>query len=205
MESIYGIYGASGHGKVIIEVLENCGKKIISLFDDDQGKKNLLNYQVTNDPTALKNPSLQWIIGIGNNLIRKKIVESHSLNYGIAIDSSARISKRTKISEGTVIMPGVSVNSSTYIGKHVILNTNSSIDHDCEIFDFVHISPNATLCGGVSVGEGSHVGAGAVVIPGVNIGKWCTIGAGAVIIKDVPDFSTVVGNPGRIIKSENKK
>ncbi|MFN5705836.1 MAG: acetyltransferase, partial [bacterium] len=29
---------------------------------------------------------------------------------------------------------------------------------------------------------------------------WCTIGAGSVIIKDIPDFATVVGNPGRIIK-----
>jgi len=56
------------------------------------------------------------------------------------------------------------------------------------------------LAGNVTVGEGSHVGIGASVIQGVTIGKWATIGAGSVIIKDVPDFATVVGNPGRIIK-----
>ena len=49
------------------------------------------------------------------------------------------------------------------------------------------------------VREGSHIGAGAVIIPGIKIGKWCRIGAGAVIIKDVSDFATVVGNPGRVI------
>jgi acetyltransferase EpsM len=97
-------------------------------------------------------------------------------------------------------MPGVTVNSSTTIGAHCILNTNSSIDHDCILDNYVHISPNATLCGGISIGEGTHIGAGAVVIPGIKIGKWCTIGAGSVIINNIPDYSTVVGNPGKIIK-----
>ena len=66
--------------------------------------------------------------------------------------------------------------------------------------DFVHISPNAALAGSITVGEGTHIGIGASVIQGIKIGKWATIGAGAVIIRDVPDFATVVGNPGKIIK-----
>jgi acetyltransferase EpsM len=49
------------------------------------------------------------------------------------------------------------------------------------------------------------VGIGVNVIQGITIGKWCTIGAGAVIISDVPDGCTVVGNPGRIIKSKSLK
>jgi acetyltransferase EpsM len=39
------------------------------------------------------------------------------------------------------------------------------------------------------------------VLPEINIGKWTTIGAGAVVIKDVPDGAVIVGNPGRIIKT----
>jgi acetyltransferase EpsM len=31
------------------------------------------------------------------------------------------------------------------------------------------------------------------------IGKWCTVGAGAVVICDIPDFTTAVGNPARIL------
>jgi acetyltransferase EpsM len=52
----------------------------------------------------------------------------------------------------------------------------------------------------VTVREGTHVGAGAIIIPGVTVGKWAVIGAGSVIIRDVPDFATVVGNPGRVVK-----
>jgi acetyltransferase-like isoleucine patch superfamily enzyme len=52
----------------------------------------------------------------------------------------------------------------------------------------------------VYIGEGAHIGAGSVVIQGIKIGKWSTIGAGTVVIKDVPDYATVVGNPGKTIK-----
>jgi acetyltransferase-like isoleucine patch superfamily enzyme len=49
------------------------------------------------------------------------------------------------------------------------------------------------------VGEGTHIGAGAVVLPNLKIGKWCKVGAGAVVICDIPDFTTAVGNPARIL------
>ena len=199
------IYGAGGHCKVIIEIIEDLDKKIHLLFEDHPTKENLFGYNLTSDPAIFRLASVQWIIGIGNNLARKKIAEERELHYGRAFDKTACISRRVVMGDGTVIMPGVTINSSTIIGTHCIINTNSSVDHDCVLENYVHISPNATLCGGVFVGEGTHVGAGAVLIPGVKIGKWCTIGAGSVIIKDVPDFSTVVGNPAKIIKQFQQK
>ena len=38
-------------------------------------------------------------------------------------------------------------------------------------------------------------------MPRVNIGKFSIIGAGTVIINDIPPYSVVVGNPGKIIKT----
>jgi sugar O-acyltransferase (sialic acid O-acetyltransferase NeuD family) len=201
--SNYCIYGASGHSKVIIEIIEKAGNVVLVLYDDDKQKNLLLHYKVSSEKSVFQLSDVQWIIGIGDNRIRKKIAENDFLIYGQAIDKSCLISKRTEIGKGTVIMASATINSSTFIGNHAIINTNASIDHDCNVEDFVHVSPNATLCGGVSVGEGSHIGAGSVVIPGIKIGKWVTIGAGSVIIKDVPDFATIVGNPGKIIKFED--
>lgn len=199
MKKIYCIYGASGHSKVIIEIIEKTEDTVRILYDDDPAKSLLLNYPVTNDNSVFKLEGVSWIIGIGNNNIRKKVAENNLLQYESVFSSQANISCRAHFGKGTVIMPGATLNSSTQVGNHCILNTTSSVDHDCILEDYVHISPNATLCGGVVIGEGSHVGAGAVIIPGVKIGKWATIGAGSVIIKDVPDFSTCVGNPGRLI------
>ena len=200
MKNAYCIYGASGHSKVIIEILETSGYVVKELYDDDPNKTSLLDYIVSNNKDVLKLQDLEWIIGVGDNGTRKKIVEGNLLDYGFAIDINTKISKRTQIGKGTVIMPGATINTSSVIGKHVIVNTNSSIDHDCVLDDYVHVSPNATLCGGVKVGEGTQIGAGAIIIPNIVIGEWVKIGAGSVIIKDVPDYATVVGNPGKIIK-----
>jgi acetyltransferase EpsM len=200
MNKIYCIYGASGHSKVIVEILEKSGCIIKGLYDDDPKKRLLFDYSVSNQASMLMLQNVNWIIGIGDNAIRKKIADQNTLHFGTAIDKSSNISKRAQIGKGSVVMPGVSINSSVIIGEHTIINTNSSIDHDCFIDDYTHISPNATLCGGVRVGKGTHIGAGAVIIPGIRIGNWSNIGAGTVIIKDVPDFVTVVGNPGRLIK-----
>ncbi len=194
------LYGASGHAKVVIDILENSGIDITGLFDDNNSIKELLGYKcIKYSKDVVLND--KFIITIGNNKIRKLIVKKlGSVDYGYAIDLSSYISKRAKVGQGSVVMPGARVNSCTCIGKHNIINTNSSVDHDCVLEDYVHISPGAFIAGGANIGEGTQVGIGACVIQNIKIGKWCVIGAGAVIINDIPDYSVVVGNPGRITK-----
>lgn len=192
------LFGASGHGKVVAEIAEKLELKITAFVDEDHSKKELSGYEVIHE---VSQPEVMFIT-IGNNRIRKKIAEQYTTaSYPLLIHPQTAISKRAALLDGTVAMAGVSVNADVKIGKHCIINTNASIDHDCVLEDFVHISPNAALAGDVKVGEGTHIGIGACVIQGITIGKWCTIGAGTVVIRDVPDGVTVVGNPGRIIRS----
>lgn len=192
------LYGASGHAKVILEILECVGIPISGLYDVDPDITSVLGYPVTCFPDVKEGEAI--IIAIGNNKQRKEIALQIKASFGNAIHPSVNISKRAEIAEGTVVMAGVTINSTVSIGKHCIINTNASVDHDCLLEDFVHVSPNATLCGGVRIGEGTHIGASAVVIPEIKIGQWVTVGAGSVVIKDIPDYATVVGNPARIIK-----
>lgn len=195
------LIGASGHAKVVIEIIEQQGFFIGGLQDANPAIKSLFDYHVFEELPAFFDPNNDEVfISIGNNAIRKQIASLLDYKYVTAIHLHAIISKRITIGEGTAIMAGVTINSDVQIGKHVIVNTNASIDHDCILGDFVHVSPNSALAGNVIVGEGTHIGIGASIIQGVKIGSWCTIGAGAVIIRDVPDGATVVGNPGRIIK-----
>lgn len=48
--------------------------------------------------------------------------------------------------------------------------------------------------------ENVWIGENVSVLPGCKIGKGSIIGANSIIVKDIPDYSIVVGNPGRIIK-----
>lgn len=84
----------------------------------------------------------------------------------------------------------------------------------CRIGNSVKIGTNVTLgAGRIRVGKDGkkrqipeildnvYIATGAKVIGGVTIGKYCVIGANAVVTGDVPDFSVVAGNPGRVIRS----
>lgn len=195
------LYGASGHAKVILEILELLNIPVEGIFDDNPIITSVLEYKVTQLSNPLVTKQKEFLISIGDNKKRKKIADRLDAVYGKAVHPAATISPRIKIGDGTVVMGGVTINTAVTIGKHCIINTNASVDHDCTLEDFVHISPNATLCGNVTIGPGTQIGAGAVIIPGITIGKWAVIGAGTVVIKDIPDNVTVVGNPGKIIHS----
>jgi acetyltransferase EpsM len=198
------LFGASGHGKVIKEIIERFKGKVVAFFDDTPSTNNLLKVPVFTADKIKNFHNNKFVISIGDNLIRQKVSKKLEVEFTSVIHNFATISNTVLIKEGTVVMAGVVINAETKIGKHCIINTAAVIEHDCVIADFVHISPNATITGNVTIGEGSHIGAGAIVIPNLKIGKWVTVGAGAVIISDVPDFSVVVGNPGKIIKYNKK-
>ncbi|KRD07480.1 acetyltransferase [Flavobacterium sp. Root901] len=204
MESVKYLYGASGHCKVIIEILKSINNKVGAILDDYPKNNFLMDIPVIEFSKTEILPGDKIIISIGNNETRKKIASNINAHFAVAFHNKAIISESAKIDKGSVVMAGVVINASVNIGEHCIINTGSIIDHDCNIADYCHISPNVSLAGNVTIGEGTHVGIGTCVIQGVKIGKWTTIGAGSVIIDDIPDFAVVVGNPGKIIKYNHK-
>lgn len=190
------LYGASGHAKVVIDILKASGQPIDGLIDDNESIKELLGYPVCH--TGIEFSPV--IISIGDNRTRKKIAEKLTAYFGTAIYPGAVISDSVIVGSGSVVMQGAVIQSSVVIGKHCIINTGTSVDHECVIGDYVHLSPHSTLCGNVTVGEGTWIGAGSVVLPGVKIGKWSIVGAGSVVCKDIPDGVLAVGNRCRIVK-----
>jgi sugar O-acyltransferase (sialic acid O-acetyltransferase NeuD family) len=190
------LYGASGHAKVIADILRANQVEIRELFDDNEQIKSLQGISVVR-PHETED---ELIISIGNNAIRKKIVTTYSYKYGVAIHPSAIVSPSAIIGEGSVVMQGAIIQADVVIGKHCIVNTGATIDHECSIGDYVHLSPNASLCGNVTVGEGAWIGAGTTVIPGVEIGSWATIGAGSTVVRDIPQNVIAFGCPCQVTK-----
>lgn len=192
------LFGASGHAKVIMDIIESNGDEVNCLYDDVPRFTIIHNKPVySSKRSQIQGP---LIISIGSNQIRNLISERYNTEYAIAIHHQAIISPSASIGVGTVVMQGAIIQADAQVGKHCIVNTGASIDHECIIDDFVHISPHATLCGNVHVGEGSWIGAGTTIIPGIKIGRWCTIGAGSVVIHDIPDGAKAYGNPCKVMK-----
>jgi acetyltransferase EpsM len=200
------LYGASGHGKVIIDILKSNDEIVDAILDDKPQFKSLFGIPVLNSNDIKMLFGQKIIVSIGDNLIRQKVVKGLiGGSFHKAIHFNAIVSSFSTVGNGSVIMAAAVINPDVTIGKHCIINTGAIIEHDCVIQDFVHISPNVAMAGGVVVEIGAHIGIGVSIIQGIKIGKWAIIGAGAVVIEDVPDYAVVVGNPGRIIKFKENK
>jgi sugar O-acyltransferase, sialic acid O-acetyltransferase neuD family len=199
------LFGASGHGKVIKDILNANGIKVENFVDDNPNVKECGGCIVLHDSTGLS----PMIVSIGVNRIRKMIVErlkanNSAIKFATAIHPSAVISPSAKLGEGTVVMAGAVINADAVIGNHCIINTGATVDHDCMIEDYCHIAPGVHISGGTHIGESTWIGVGSCVIQCLNIGKDCMIGAGSVVVKDIPDNVTAYGNPCRV-QHKNKR
>jgi len=194
------LFGAGGHAKVIIDIMELNGFVLKGIFDDDISKKSLLGYPVIGSFSKEIIEDDKLLLAIGDNVRRKWIAEQIIADYFKVIHPNSIVSKYSTIGKGSVVMVNAIINADSAIHEHCIINTAALIEHDCRIGDFVHIAPHATLCGGVRVGDGALIGAGAIIKPNITIGKNAVVGAGAVITKDVPDNAVMAGVPGRLMK-----
>jgi len=193
------VIGYSGHSYVVIDALQKTGWDIKGYCDYNQKESNpyKLNYLGKEGKHVLSDNN--WIVAIGNNSIRRKIIEG-LVNVGqlcTVIHPTASIGFQSTIGIGSFISSNVSLNALSTIGIGCIINTGSVIEHDTTIGDFSHVAPGAILCGNVSVGSDTLIGANSVIRENINIGHNVTIGAGAVIVNDVADNEVVVGNPGK--------
>lgn len=200
MARVY-LFGASGHGKVIKEIVESNGDSVTAFIDDDSDVCTTAGLPVLHDATGLS----PIIVSIGSNSVRKLIAErlcsaDAVVEFSTAIHPSAIVSSSAQIGEGSVVMAGAVINADVIIGKHCIINTGATVDHDCVIEDYCHIAPGAHISGGTQVGEGTWIGVGASVIQCLHIGYNCMIGAGSVVVCDIPDGVTAYGNPCKIRK-----
>lgn len=203
------IVGAGGHSAVILDIVNSINKhkktiNILGFLDDNVKLESFQGYPILGKVENIldyTNDNMYFIVGIGDNYIRKSIVEKHlNIKYITLIHETVVIGSDVNIGNGTVIMPNVIINARTNIGEHSILNTGSIIEHDNNIGAFSHISPGVVLCGGVNIGRNTHIGANSTIIQYKSIGDNCIIGAGSTVVKDIKNNSLAVGSPAKIIK-----
>ncbi|ARU56013.1 sugar O-acyltransferase, sialic acid O-acetyltransferase NeuD family [Oleiphilus messinensis] len=110
----------------------------------------------------------------------------------------------TDIGVGNYIQESVIVQAGVSIGDNASIHMGSLIGHESSIGNSVFLAHAVSVSGCCEIGDGCFIGTNATILPRITIGKWSTIGAGAVVTKSIPDYSVVVGNPGKIIKTNNQ-
>ena len=195
------IIGASGHGKVILDIVQACGDQVLGFLDDFSKAEWCCGAPILGKTAdVVRYPDAWFVIGIGANPVRRRLGEELELNWYTAIHPTAVISPTARIGEGSVVMPRAVVQAEAVVGRHCIVNTAAVVEHENHIADYVHISPGAALGGNVRVGVECHIGIGACVRNNVSICGGCTVGAGAAVVCDLNEPGVYAGVPARRLK-----
>lgn len=200
------LVGYSGHALVVGDTALSLGIDVSFYTDKKQINNNVfgLKYLGFEGDEGYKHWTTQYnyILGIGDNTIREKtaqILTKKQQSILTIVHQSSSISKFAKLGHGCFVASNVSVNAMAMIEDFCILNTGCIIEHECTIHQSAHIAPGAICAGNVKIGRRTFVGANAIIKQGVRIGDDVIIGAGAVVINDIPDHTTVIGNPAKQI------
>lgn len=114
------------------------------------------------------------------------------------------ISQFSRWLTGIEIHPGARIGRRFFIdhGMGVVIGETAEIGDDVLLYQGVTLGGTGKEKGKRHPTIGNHVviGAGAKVLGNIRIGDYVKIGAGSVVIRSVPDHSTVVGIPGRVVR-----
>lgn len=97
-----------------------------------------------------------------------------------------------------------SVLGSTIVGEYTKIHNFVQVAHGVQIGKNCLVTANVTISGGTTIGSNVWVGPAVTITNKINIGDSVYLSIGCVVVSDVPAGATVIGNPGRIIKTNNQ-
>ena len=216
------IFGTSGFSSEVTQYIENNklsnqnALNIKGYFDNDDNEyeKYGFNYPFLGNEKDFKftNKS-NLVIAISNNKIRKKLYlffKNLGHNFPNIIHNTCFVSTQAEISDSAILCPFVTITSNAIIGSNFQANIYSYIAHDTVIGKNVTFAPSVKCNGNVIIEDDVYIGTGVIIHQGksnkpLKIGKGAVIAAGSVVIRDVPEDTTVFGNPAIEFTSENIK
>jgi serine O-acetyltransferase len=115
------------------------------------------------------------------------------------------VSQFSRMVTGIEIHPGAKIGRRFFIdhGMGVVIGETAEIGDDVLLYQGVTLGGTGKVTGKrhPTIGNGVVVGTGAKILGNIRIGDYSKVGAGSVVVRPVPDRSTVVGIPGRVVSN----
>jgi len=205
------IFGAGSAGREILQLIYDINDQlpaweVLGYVDNDpeligQKKDGYLVYKHEDLPVS---KNYYGICGVMDPKLRRKIVSEEiepkgymlpTLIHPTTIKSSDFIA-----GPGSMIFLGVNISYSVKLEKCVLVTINAVLGHHLRVGDYTSIMTSATINGSCSIGEGCFIGCGAMLHQGVKVGKESLVGMGTIVTEDIPDKTSVIDYPRKIIR-----
>jgi sugar O-acyltransferase (sialic acid O-acetyltransferase NeuD family) len=211
--ALYAVFGAGGFGREVMPVAH----EMITAAHGTRGdhfvfvevnlkKHTVINgYKVISEDEFLSFPAddKYFNIAVADYKIREHIADklfAANIKPFTIQAGNAVIYDDNHIGEGAILCAFTTITSNVKIGRFFHANLYSYVAHDSIIGDFVTFAPSVHCNGRIVVEDYAYIGTGVVIKEGesgrpIVIGKGSIVGMGAVVTKNVPPFTTVIGNP----------
>ena len=134
---------------------------------------------------------------------------SHRLYLSEHYFSARLVSQLARFFTGVEIHPGATIGKALVIdhGAGVVIGETAEIGDNCTLYQGVTLGGTGKDVGKrhPTLGDGVMVGAGAKVLGPFTIADGSKVAAGAVVLKEIPENSTAVGIPARVVKRDGSR
>lgn len=205
------VYGAGGHAKSVIGVIEHEAKwTVAGVLDDSVRVDTVLGYRMLGGVAALPGLMSRGVkkahVAVGDNYARAVTSSTLTLlDFTLVpvIHPTVVVMKDADMGIGCFYHCFAIIGPEARVGDGCIISAHTSVAHESYLGDYVHLSPSVQLGGAVQIGSYSSIGLGAAILPGIRIGENVVIGANAVVTKDLPDNVIAVGVPAKVVKAND--
>jgi len=119
------------------------------------------------------------------------------------------VSEFSRFMTGIEIHPGATIGRRFFIdhGMGVVIGETAKIGDDVLMYKGVVLGGTSSepVKRHPTIRDGVVLGTDAVVLGDIVVGEGAKVGSGSVVVRDVPDFATVVGVPGRVVRVNGKR
>ena len=111
------------------------------------------------------------------------------------------------VSQGARFLTGIEIHPAAKIGHGVVIGETAEVGDNCTIYQGVTLGGTGKDTGKrhPTIGNNVMIGAGAKVLGPFKVGDGARIAAGAVVLEEVPENSTAVGIPARVVRLRTQK
>jgi len=159
------------------------------------------------DPAAKSDVEILFLYSGVHALLAYRV--SHKLYVGQHYFSARLVSQIARFLTGIEIHPGAKIGKGLFIdhGMGVVIGETTEIGDNCTLYQGVTLGGTGKDTGKrhPTLGDNVMIGSGAKVLGPFKIGSGTKVASGAVVLEEIPENSTAVGIPARVVRRDGKR